>query len=385
MSLPSNMASSVHSVTFKATTNGVSPSEFQGKAVPVREVIQNHDAFKSAFKQRDPAGVAIIQHSSSPPRGSLVACPSGLVSVALHAYNKHHNLVLRPDDVWQAVLNQFSLYVEANAEALRDRVVDFEGQKQLVVKTVGTLFSADFGDMAARMVDEQIVKSIKDEELVEWLLPAFSTTTANDRIAASVSVMSSMQKYFKYKFELSCGVPSVTLLGNEEDWIALRSKFDGLLKFELPGRTHVSEWHKWLAEIGDNLVQSAKGNANVAFWDRIACHHGGGSGPRYVSGWIAAFAVWSDEGEWQGHTRKPLGGACFARNKDGSRMTHYESSDYPIINTNDLPSGVVSVPVLVDDNGKKYDCTMLSGQFGMVADGCTLSPRTDWGIAAKLT
>ncbi len=48
------------------------------------------------------------------------------------------------------------------------------------------------------MVDEQIVKNIKDPSIVDWLLPAFTTTTPKDRIVASISVMSSMKQYFKY-------------------------------------------------------------------------------------------------------------------------------------------------------------------------------------------
>jgi len=48
-------------------------------------------------------------------------------------YNDHHELVLRPDDFWQAINVQFSYYVNANGEALRDHFVNHEGQKELIV------------------------------------------------------------------------------------------------------------------------------------------------------------------------------------------------------------------------------------------------------------
>merc|ERR1719171_299660 len=157
----------------------------------------------------------------------------GLVSAVVEAYNRHHELVLRPDDVWQAILTQFSFYVNANAEALRDRLVDFQGKKTLVVEMGGSLFGADYASFARRMVDENIVKNIKDPSVARWLLPDFSTTTPTDRVAASVSVMSTLQAYFDFVCCLCCGIPKVTLLGSPEDWQRLRSKIDRLPDYDL--------------------------------------------------------------------------------------------------------------------------------------------------------
>jgi hypothetical protein len=52
------------------------------------------------------------------------------------------------------------------------------------------------------MVDEQILKNIKDPSVVDWLLPGFTTTTPKDRIVASVSIMSALQKFFKYSSKM---------------------------------------------------------------------------------------------------------------------------------------------------------------------------------------
>ena len=40
------------------------------------------------------------------------------------------------------------------------RFVDFNGTRELVIETAGTLFTVDFGNLAKRMVDEQIVENI---------------------------------------------------------------------------------------------------------------------------------------------------------------------------------------------------------------------------------
>ena len=55
--------------------------------------------------------------------------------------------------------------------------------------------------------------------MVAWLIPAFTTTTVNDRVVAAVSVMSTLQNYFEYVCCLMCGIPKVTLLGTVEDWV----------------------------------------------------------------------------------------------------------------------------------------------------------------------
>lgn len=128
----------------------------------------------------------------------------------------------------------------------------------------------------------------------------------------------------------------------------------------------MEEWHAWLVQICDNLLLSAEGNPNLEFWDKIASHHGGGSGPSYISGWISAFAVFTAKGEWQGNT-----------SLKGKKMP------FPVIETGDIPSGVTSVPVLVDDNGAQYDCFMLAGHVGYTVNtsGDGIIPRTDWCIA----
>ncbi|CAE7928452.1 unnamed protein product [Symbiodinium necroappetens] len=278
-------------------------------------------------------------------------------TVYAHAYNRHHELVLRPDDVWQAILTQFSFYVNANAEALRDRLVNFEGKMTLVVKMAGTLFTADYAEFAERMVDENIVQNIKDPEMVAWLMPGFSTTTVNDRVVAAVSVMSTLQNYFEYVCCLMCGIPKVTLLGTVEDWMQLQQKADRLRDFDLTDR-RMSQWLTMLAPVLDQFVASASGKADLDFWDKVCCHLGGGSGPSYLSGWVTVFAVFNKDGKWQGDVAEEP-------NPTGA---------WPCIETGHIPAGTLSVPVLVDDHGTQYDTQMVAGHQAMdnlgKTDGC---------------
>lgn len=53
--------------------------------------------------------------------GAVIHQPNGLVHTLLKAYCSHHAVSIRPDDVWLAILTQFSFFVNANAEELQDK------------------------------------------------------------------------------------------------------------------------------------------------------------------------------------------------------------------------------------------------------------------------
>ena len=375
------------SVTFKASSNeeAQEASTIFGEEESIEYTLKMLKTWATSFPlegEEAKPGREMVDESAKSIQASWNAeemampCNNGLVSAVLEAYNEHYNLVLRPDDFWTAIMIQFGFYVTGNSEALRDRLVSFEGKQQLVIVAGGTLMTADFGTIANRMVDEQIAKNIKDPSIVEWVIPSFSTTTENDRIVSSVSLMASLQNFFDYKFVLRCGIPNVTLLGTPQDWEMLRAKVDRLLEFSIEGKNHMEVWHGWLAHICDNLVASANGSPSMDFWDKVACHLGGGSGPSYISGWLSTFAVFNSKGEWQGEKTKFEG-------KFGQPDV---DTGFPVIDTTDLPAGVTSVPVLVDDNGTEYDCFMFAGHIGYKTneEKDTVIPRTDWCIATKL-
>lgn len=71
-------------------------------------------------------------------------------------------------------------------------------------------------------------QNVVDSELREWIMPAFSTTTEKDKIVASIVLMASLQKYFGFKCRVSCGLPSVTLLGEISDYQLILKRLDTL-------------------------------------------------------------------------------------------------------------------------------------------------------------
>jgi len=64
---------------------------------------------------------------------NIISAENGFVTAVTKAYDGHHHLVLRPDDIWQTIMTQFSFYLNASAEKLRSKFINFEKKKNLVV------------------------------------------------------------------------------------------------------------------------------------------------------------------------------------------------------------------------------------------------------------
>lgn len=303
---------------------------------------------------------------------TTLSASNGFVDSAIQAYNMHHHLRIRPDDVWFAVLSQLSFYINAHAEELRGKFVAHEGKKELIVKfAIGSRYTIDYGIFAKRMTLE-IEKNIVDPELREWALPAFTTTTDNDLVVASVLLMGVVQKYFEYKCCIMCGLPSVTLLGEKADWEIILKRLDKLETFG----AEPTQFCTLLRPVVSRFVKSFDDPTSkevIDFWQRIAHLDAGGSGPSYYSGWITAFCFWDKDG-------KPLLRNLAAHREERAayreeRDVSWEDSTYPKlildgaayhqVDSSDVPKGFSSVPVKIDDNGFELDALMIAGSVGI--------------------
>ncbi|XP_037030745.1 uncharacterized protein LOC119070502 [Bradysia coprophila] len=297
---------------------------------------------------------------------------NGFVQTVIECYNKHHNLVIRPDDIWTAILTQFSFYINKNAEEFRSKFVNFNGKKELVVQVEGSLRSATYGLFVNEMT-EKIDENLVDKTVKNWILPSFSTTTANDIISCGVVFMASTKMYFEFTRCLACGIPYVTLEGTIADWEAILNRLEKLKEYKL------DKWYDLLKPILKEFVAAKQGRADLEFWKRICHHLGDISGPSYISGWLTVFAVFDEDGNWTDLSRK----------NSWINRTEAEGTDepWPVLNIAKIPSGIVNVDVKIIDRNKNYESVMFSGHVGyeVFEDDCTLKPRIGWGIALKLS
>jgi len=293
------------------------------------------------------------------PGKNIDASENGFVYAALEAYNQHHYLVLRPEDIWQAIMTQFSFYINANAEKFRSKFVNFKGKKELTVSanSSGPDFRSLPFDKMVEMMENLIHENLVDDQVRDWIMPNFSTTTGNDRVTAGAVFMATLQKYFAYRFGRMCGIPGVTLDGTVEDWQNIRKRLDKLDEYDL------KEWKDILAPILDEFVLAKQGNPKVNFWKRIVSYSGKASGNHRLTGWITAFCYFNKEGKKQ-EERAP-------------------GRKWPSISTRDVPPGVVAVDVIIEDRGKEYKAVMIAGSMGreIGADKISIQPKSGWVIA----
>lgn len=138
----------------------------------------------------------------------------------------------------------------------------------------------------------------------------------------------------------------------------------------------MATWHNWLSYIGDNLEAAAKGEDRLEFWDHIVSHLEGGSGSKFVTGWISTFSVFSSQGQWFG---EPF-------DNKSQVLPPGVKSPFPVVATNDLASGVAMLPVVLHDNGIQLNAYWFAGHISMSVSGeeDTVQPKTDWCIAHKI-
>jgi hypothetical protein len=326
--------------------------------------VANHVKLLANTSPRDSRACKWIVRSSVDDdeiqKSCIVGSNNGFVYAAFHAYSDHHHLVIRPEDVWFAILSQLNFYINANAEALRDYFVSHQGQKELVVKDVGTIDSVDIAALARRMTG-LIQDNVKDPNLRDWIMPAFSTTTVGDRTTAAVLMMGSMQAYFSFVMSVRCGIPSVTLLGKREDYQDILDRLEKLVELG----PEASKFADLLRPVLRNFIATFDPEQAVAsrdFWQKIAHRSGGGSGPEYLGGWLTAFCFWDNKGKSMYNLQAGIESWNVGPNQERLEL---DGVSYHRVDTEDIPSGFASVPVLVDDNGTQYKTKMIAGSLGI--------------------
>ncbi|KDR78612.1 hypothetical protein GALMADRAFT_277996 [Galerina marginata CBS 339.88] len=358
-------------------------AEHSANAVPaLYRSCENAEALLASTwgeKARTTRAAELLRSSLVEPDFSAITPKNnGFVDTIVSAYNGHHHLILKPDDVWIAILGQFNFYVNAHAEELRKHFVAHEGKKKLIVHAAGTRYTVDFGDLA-RQFSDLIHENVVDKDLNDWILPDFSTTTNNDTVVSAVMMMSTLKAYFSYGISLCCGIPSVTLEGEKADWEKLLARVD---KFKSFG-PEPTIWASLLRPILKRFVSAFDGKPDVDIWGKVCHFHSWGSGPTWLSGWITAFCAWSSEGKWQG---PPVSGSPPTWTSRGSFRLKLDDVTYMIIDDSGIPPGFCEVDVELNDNGECFDCMMVSGHLASQVVGETretLKPLPTWFMFIK--
>ena len=188
---------------------------------------------------------------STGPPPSIVANKNGFAHTVIRAWQQDLHLRLRPDDVWLAILTQFSFFVNGNAEALRPIFVAHQGRQELVVDVGAvTIETLDLGAVAQRLA-AMAKKRLVDPNIAATLLPNFTTTTPHDRAIAAIMFLAATKAYFGASARFGCGFPSVTLLGERSDWADMLRR---VAWFETLGHEETNPWAVQLTKVLEYMV-----------------------------------------------------------------------------------------------------------------------------------
>lgn len=347
------------SQTFTLTRNGkpVDPPSRQPKTLSLVDALADSDIFLVKKGK--------LLTSTTPVNSVRTPLNNSFIGTLFAAYSYHYKLVLRPDDVWLAIVITFADYIDNHAEEMRKCFVTHEGKNQLVLHISTAEATVENWSGVIKqfsvLVNENTIGSVRD-----WVEPRFTTTTENDSLIGRVALMGALKNYFSYACSIECGIPEVTLMGTLQDWKDLRSKIDRLADFGVEAKQEaLIQWRDILVPIVDEFIASYEGKVNNDFWQSCANSSGGGSGPSYVSGWVLAFSPFL-KGQW--------------RLKDVNTIK--TTGKYGKVETTDFKtSSTVEVPVKINDNGNEYDICFYAGGIVSTYDANTNTMRPSFDFA----
>jgi hypothetical protein len=289
---------------------------------------------------------------------------NGFLSAARAAFDAHYPLVLSPDAVWLAVAQGFARHVEANAEALRPRLVRHAGRPVIAIRRDDLVKGSPdnaWPEVFGAFSDALAAHLGKARDL---LVCDFSTTGPVERAASEIVLMDVVRPYFRYEVGTVCGIPEIALEGQVSDWAAVRDRARAL------GEYGCAWWVEALAPVLEQFVAAARGEVDRGFWQSLYGLRAASGGPR-VSGWINAFFP---------YVRDARGG--FTAQNPRARGWHKGEPEG--VTADDFPPGCAEVPFrwVLPARGLAFEMAFAGGFVGVSQepDALAVRPAIGWGV-----
>ena len=215
-----------------------------------------------------------------------------------------------------------------------------------------------FFDQIAKAVQE----NIRVPEFVDGMTADFSTTTAVQKIVSQITMMSSVQEYFRFGMKCGCGIPAVEMLGTEDDWRKLKSKLKVLRTLLEPIENDLdlpSEWWDVVEKVFSNLLSTYQGSPVSEWWSHIMSYEN-----VYASGAIFVPGKY----RYKGWITEFLEGTKYAREID------------------EMTSGLVSAPIhLKHPSGVEDTAAVVAGMLGFTLHNgetkeLSVQPFQSWSL-----
>ncbi|KAI6132249.1 hypothetical protein EDD16DRAFT_1689324 [Pisolithus croceorrhizus] len=323
----------------------------------------------------------LLQTSLSQDRNVIrdtIPQKNGFVKTVMEAFNNHRCLIIRPDDVWLAILLQFNAFVNAGRTA----------DDSFMVNLGDNLHSVDPSIIADQMMS-LMRDRISSWEFQEWIASSFTTSTNVDTTACVVSSLGTTEWDWKeHSLALQdmhlCGSARVTLEGTKRDWENILTRLEKLKDYGIPAIA----WYHHLFPVITRFVaayDNPNSPENVEFWSRAIIYDNTAGYP-LIAGWITAFCLFGEHGRWQGNPlneerardhepRKllrpanprhltPSQFACVYMYRDRHPHLMLDGFPYPTIDVRAIPCGRAHLEVKMADKDGHVNGELVAGSIG---------------------
>lgn len=217
----------------------------------------------------------------TPPHTPDTIFHAGYYHYLSTAWSKHYSIVLKPDDIWNIILNELAIEINKDSKTYATLFTTTPEQKQDIVVLTGDVESID--PLAVVNVLKNRVPSD-----VNAFFPEFSTTTAANKMANSIVFCDMVSPYYNY-CTLLCGIPKIKILGEKEDWLKLTTQIKGLKDIfeKTPLVKYLDGCHAKANELYDAICGINTVNFFKGIFRIVSC----GSGSDEVNGWILSFLM----------------------------------------------------------------------------------------------
>jgi len=212
----------------------------------------------------------------------IVPCGNnGLIQTLQECYDNHRPLVLTPDIIWLAICQGVSLHINENYDSLKNVIFTENKPDNIRVRNDKLEYSSiHWKDLIDSIANR--TKKYTKKDYFSFFVSDFSTTTQVEKTAYQITLLESYKKGFKYVGDSGCGIPSILIAGNQDDWKTILQKLNML---DLIG---LSYWRKNLEPLILQFIKAAGNNPDPEFWKSIY-KNVSEYNAFYISGWIIKF------------------------------------------------------------------------------------------------
>lgn len=220
----------------------------------------------------------------NPVSDSIIPARMHAFIATLHyGFAQHRPVVITPDMIWLLILQGFGIHIHECSPELRKKIIlDEQADTTILVRNddVRKNSSKHWEKVIDRFSDSVALKI--SPAFYDLFNTGFSTTTNAGRIAAKITLLNSIDRYFSYNLMTACGIPYIVLKGDTSDWKKICDRLDGMKGYGL------DPWIGKLKVITGKIYETSKGNVDSLFW-RSIYKYNEESGGSMVTGWITAF------------------------------------------------------------------------------------------------